>query len=96
MSGMPSFGKTHSDEKIWAITAFVNQLLDMSPEQYQSMLKEAAAHEHEEEGSEPAGLRPPHEEEGTTTPTLQPEEATTPTAPGETATTPTAGADGGM
>lgn len=34
MTGMPAFGKTHDDEKIWAITAFVRRLHGMSPEEY--------------------------------------------------------------
>lgn len=36
MTGMPAFGKTHSDDKLWAITAFVKKLPAMTPEQYQA------------------------------------------------------------
>jgi mono/diheme cytochrome c family protein len=34
MTGMPAFGKTHSDEKIWNIVALLVKLPDMSPEEY--------------------------------------------------------------
>ena len=37
MTGMPSFGKTHDDQKIWAIVAFVKQMRGMSPEQYKKL-----------------------------------------------------------
>ncbi len=34
-SGMPAWGPTHSDERIWAMTAFLNKLPELTPEQYQ-------------------------------------------------------------
>jgi len=34
-SGMPAWGKTHSDERIWAMVAFIKQLPDLTAEQYQ-------------------------------------------------------------
>lgn len=34
MSGMPSFGKTHTDDELWAIVAFVLTLPNVSPELY--------------------------------------------------------------
>ncbi|WP_051777140.1 c-type cytochrome [Pseudorhizobium pelagicum] len=34
MTGMPAFGPTHSDERLWEIAAFVKQLPAMTPEQY--------------------------------------------------------------
>lgn len=33
-TGMPSFGATHSTEDLRAVTAFVERLADMSPEEY--------------------------------------------------------------
>jgi mono/diheme cytochrome c family protein len=33
MTGMPAFGKTHSDEEIWQIVAFVRELDDLSETQ---------------------------------------------------------------
>jgi mono/diheme cytochrome c family protein len=37
MTGMPAWGKTHSDEQIWAIVAFIKQLSGMTAEEYKKM-----------------------------------------------------------
>lgn len=37
LTGMPAFGKTHSDDKIWAIVAFMKTLPNMTKEQYQTL-----------------------------------------------------------
>lgn len=37
MTGMPAWGKTHSDEKIWAIVAFMKKLPDITPDEYEKM-----------------------------------------------------------
>jgi len=34
-SGMPAWGKTHDDERIWAMVAFLKRLPDLTPDQYQ-------------------------------------------------------------
>jgi len=34
-SGMPAWGKTHDDQRIWAMTAFIKRLPTLTPEQYQ-------------------------------------------------------------
>ncbi len=34
-SGMPAWGKTHDDQRIWAMVAFLNQLPSLTPMQYQ-------------------------------------------------------------
>jgi len=39
MSGMPAFGPTHDEEKLWNITALVKRLPGMSAEQYHQMGK---------------------------------------------------------
>jgi mono/diheme cytochrome c family protein len=40
MTSMPAFGPTHTDDKIWDITAFfLNKMNKMTPEEYQSWLK---------------------------------------------------------
>jgi len=36
MTGMPAFGKTHSDDKIWAIVSFVKKLPKMNPIEFQA------------------------------------------------------------
>ena len=48
MTGMPAYGPTHDDEKIWAITAFVTGKLNkMSPEEYQAWSKKYGEKEEE-------------------------------------------------
>jgi mono/diheme cytochrome c family protein len=37
MTGMPSFGATHSDKQIWAIVSFVRRLEKMTPDEYQKL-----------------------------------------------------------
>lgn len=44
MTGMPAWGPTHSDEKIWAMVAFLEKLPDMDERQYLEM-DEMAGHE---------------------------------------------------
>jgi mono/diheme cytochrome c family protein len=39
MTGMPAFGKTHSDDKIWAIVSFIQTLPKMTKEQYETFDK---------------------------------------------------------
>ncbi len=34
-SGMPAWGKTHDDQRIWAMVAFIKRLPKLTPEQYQ-------------------------------------------------------------
>ena len=34
-SGMPAWGKTHDDARIWAMVAFIQKLPKLTPEQYQ-------------------------------------------------------------
>ena len=48
MTSMPAFGPTHSDEKIWDITAFLlNKMNSMSPDEYQTWVKKYAENEAE-------------------------------------------------
>jgi mono/diheme cytochrome c family protein len=41
MTGMPSFGATHSDEELWAIVAFIKKMGSLTPQQYEAMVQEA-------------------------------------------------------
>jgi mono/diheme cytochrome c family protein len=41
MTGMPSFGVTHSDEDLWAIVAFVRRLPTLSSQEYEAMVQKA-------------------------------------------------------
>lgn len=43
MTGMPAWGPTHSDDKIWAMVAFVKTLPHMSAEKYRKMQQRYAA-----------------------------------------------------
>lgn len=41
MTGMPAFGVTHNEDKLWAMVAFVKGLPDLKPEEYEAMVKAA-------------------------------------------------------
>jgi mono/diheme cytochrome c family protein len=41
MTAMPAWGVTHSDEKIWSLVAFLQNMPNMSPEQYKAMDEKA-------------------------------------------------------
>jgi len=47
LSAMPAWGKTHNDELIWDMVAFIRQLPTMSPDQYKAAIANAPA-DHEE------------------------------------------------
>ena len=47
LSAMPAWGKTHNDELIWDMVAFLRQLPKMSPEQYKAAVASAPA-DHDE------------------------------------------------
>jgi mono/diheme cytochrome c family protein len=48
MTGMPAWGATHSDAKLWAIVAFLEKLPDMTAAQYQEMDRTAGPGEGDE------------------------------------------------
>ena len=43
LSAMPAWGKTHDDQLIWSMVAFIRQLPKMSPAQYQAAVASAPA-----------------------------------------------------
>ena len=43
MTGMPAWGPSHSDDKIWAMVAFVRKLPGMTADEYKTMKKQAEA-----------------------------------------------------
>jgi mono/diheme cytochrome c family protein len=45
MTGMPAFGPTHDDEKLWDLTAFVKRLPEMTPERYHEMAEDSVSDE---------------------------------------------------
>lgn len=42
MTGMPGFGKTHDDKKIWAIVAFVKRLHGMTPAEFKKLTRSSS------------------------------------------------------
>jgi len=53
MTGMPAWGPTHSDKKIWAMVAFVKQLPKMTAAQYKAMDVAAGPdHDHDHDHDE--------------------------------------------
>jgi mono/diheme cytochrome c family protein len=45
LTGMPAWGVTHDDELLWDVVAFVRKLPELTPEQYETMVKNAPKHE---------------------------------------------------
>lgn len=41
LTAMPAWGRTHSDELMWDMVAFVRKLPALSPAQYQAIVKSA-------------------------------------------------------
>ena len=62
LSAMPAWGRTHNDKLIWDMVAFIRQLPNMTPAQYEAALASApAGHDEAMEGM--AGASPGHHEE---------------------------------
>jgi len=49
MTGMPAWGVTHSDEKIWSMVAFLQQLPDMTAAKYHEMDHQAGSGDGDED-----------------------------------------------
>lgn len=58
MTGMPAFGPTHPDRKIWDVVAFVQRLPAMSPAEYRALTEGPGEGHHDEAGR---GAAPDHE-----------------------------------
>ena len=41
MTGMPAWGVTHNDEILWDVVAFLRKLPELTPDQYQTLVKSA-------------------------------------------------------
>lgn len=41
MTGMPAFGPTHAEEDLWALVAFLRELPQVKPKEYEAMVQEA-------------------------------------------------------
>ena len=67
MTGMPAWGKTHGDDELWPVIAFLAKLPELDSDAYEAMLvgaaamghhaddAPAAAHSHDGQDSEDAG-----------------------------------------
>ena len=56
MTGMPAFGPTHSDQKIWAMTAFIKEKLQtMTTEEYNAWKEKYSEKEESGEHHEGSG-----------------------------------------
>lgn len=58
MTGMPAWGPTHSDEKIWGMVAFLEKLPHMTAGQYKEMDKAAGPVEGDEDHAHDHGDQP--------------------------------------
>ena len=51
MTGMPAWGVTHNDELLWDVVAFVRKLPELTPEQYETLVKDAPETRRADEGN---------------------------------------------
>jgi len=51
MSAMPAWGKTHDDQSIWGLVAFLRKLPELTAEQYQAMVEASEDHHHHDEAA---------------------------------------------
>jgi hypothetical protein len=68
MTGMPAWGLTHDDERIWSMVAFLQKLPDLTPEVYHELVESGEGeHHHHETGdaehSHETGTEEGHEHE---------------------------------
>jgi mono/diheme cytochrome c family protein len=45
MTGMPAWGVTHDDELLWDVVAFLGKVPELTPEEYEALVKNAPKHE---------------------------------------------------
>jgi mono/diheme cytochrome c family protein len=62
MSAMPAWGKSHDDQSIWGIVAFLQRLPKLTPEEYQALTKPSGEQHHHEHQHHAAGA---HDDGGT-------------------------------
>lgn len=44
MTGMPAFGPTHTDDRLWDLVAFLRKLPSLSPAEYRALVAEQVEH----------------------------------------------------
>ncbi len=56
MTGMPAWGLTHDDQRLWSLVAFLQKLPGLSASDYRALVDSAeGGHHHDEAGSEESG-----------------------------------------
>ncbi len=63
-SGMPAWGKSMSDDDIWDIAAFLQELPKMDKASYQDMVANSKGHSHAEEGTTASQAGPGMQQHG--------------------------------
>jgi mono/diheme cytochrome c family protein len=58
MTGMPAWGATHDDKLLWDMVAFLQKVPNLTPEEYQRVVKSAPA-DHDEMMRDMPGMAPP-------------------------------------
>lgn len=65
MTGMPSFGKTHSEKQLWGIVAFLRSLPSLDPQTYKQMVESLSQGAEGEGGTQGPGYKAdPHNQTG--------------------------------
>jgi mono/diheme cytochrome c family protein len=54
-TGMPAWGVTHSDELLWDVVAFLRKLPELTPGEYEALVRAAPTHDEMMEGMEMDG-----------------------------------------
>jgi mono/diheme cytochrome c family protein len=67
MTGMPAWGPTHSDERLWRLVAFLQRLPELSPESYKQLIANAPDIGHEHAHNQGSSTAADHHDEGDTT-----------------------------
>jgi mono/diheme cytochrome c family protein len=74
MTGMPAWGLTHEDDRIWSMVAFLQKLPGMTPARYQELVETGGhGHSHDQSGEGAAGNQADgHEHAGETSAPKEP------------------------
>ena len=62
LTGMPAWGVTHDDDLLWDVVAFLRKLPELTPEQYETLVKSAPSHHEIMEQSEGGQVDHEHHE----------------------------------
>jgi mono/diheme cytochrome c family protein len=64
MSAMPAWGKTHDDQSLWGIVAFLQKLPELTPDQYQILVNTSGQAHHHQQRHDDLGGEHGAEDEG--------------------------------